>query len=97
MKTENKEKQKCNPVRQRAKQFERKLNTKEGEVREKKTEEGKEKVYFSNKTKEKNQTKKKSEKKPTYKSRTETWQCEKNTFTLCIKIQQEKKTAKVYD
>lgn len=36
MKTENKEKQKCNPVRQRAKQFERKLNTKEGEVREKK-------------------------------------------------------------
>lgn len=89
MKTENKEKQKCNPVRQRAKQFERKLKTKEGEVREKQknTEEGKEKVYFSNKTKKKKiKQKKKAKKKPTYKSRTETWQCEKHTFTLCIKI-----------
>lgn len=86
MKTENKEKQKCNPVRQRAKQFERKLNTKEGEVREKKKQKKEKRKYILVTKQRKKIKQKKSEKKPTYKSRTETWQCEKNTFTLCIKI-----------
>lgn len=62
MKTENKEKQKCNPVRQRAKQFERKLNTKEGEVREKKKQK-KEKRKYILVTKQRKKIKQKKAKK----------------------------------